>query len=281
VDAAAGPEALLQRVELGRSVCEILPALGGLHLEIAGDSYRFHDGYVLPPEKAGLGIELTDEIKSRYPFVPGSPVDVTVDDFGRLFAPGGLLDDFFQKKLAPYVDTTVKPWKFRQLGDASLGGASAGSAASLIQFQRAAEIRNVFFGGGAPGFSVRLEMKPLQMDPALLQFSLDMDGQVLKYAHGPSVPQQMRWPGTRGTNQIRIQVSPSPASGASGLLFEGPWAIFRMFDRAQIQPAAEPERFRSTFSIDGRPVVFDVTTSSVQNPFRLDALKAFRCPTRL
>jgi type VI secretion system protein ImpL len=220
-------------------------------------------------------------LNGRYPFAPGSSVDVTVDDFGRLFAPGGLLDDFFQKKLAAYVDTTVKPWKFRQLGDASLGGSSAGSAASLIQFQRAAEIRNVFFAGGAPGFSVKLEMKPLQMDPALLQFSLDMDGQVLKYAHGPSVPQQMRWPGTRGTNQIRIQVSPSASSGASGLLFEGPWAIFRMFDRAQIQPAAEPERFRSTFTIDGRPVVFDVTTSSVQNPFRLDALKAFRCPTRL
>jgi type VI secretion system protein ImpL len=212
-------------------------------------------------------------INGRYPFTPGSQVDVTPEDFGRLFAPGGLLDDFFQKKLSPYVDTTVKPWRFRQVGDTSLGG-----AASLIQFQRAAEIRSVFFGGGAPGFAVRLEMKPLQMDPALLQFSLDMDGQVLKYAHGPSVPQQMRWPGTRGTNQIRIQVSPSVASG---LLFEGPWAIFRMFDRAQIQPAAEPERFRSTFSIDGRPVVFDVTTSSVQNPFRLDALRAFRCPSRL
>ena len=30
------------------------------------------DGYVLPPEKPGLGIVLTDEIKNRYPFVEGS-----------------------------------------------------------------------------------------------------------------------------------------------------------------------------------------------------------------
>jgi type VI secretion system protein ImpL len=217
-------------------------------------------------------------LNGRYPFTPGSAVDVTADDFGRLFGPGGLLDEFFQKKLAPYVDTATKPWRFRQLGDASLG---AGAGASLIQFQRAAEIRSVFFGGGAPGPAVRLEMKPLQMDPALLQFSLDMDGQVLKYQHGPSVPQQMRWPGSRGTNQIRIQVSPSSASGASGLLFEGPWAIFRMFDRAQVQPSSQPEQFRATFTIDGRPIVFDITTSSVQNPFRLDALRSFRCPSRL
>ena len=241
-------------------------------------------GQALGATRTNIGQDLATTVTStcnaaingRYPFTPGSPVDVTADDFGRLFGPGGVMDDFFQKKLAPYVDTTVKPWRFRQAGDASLD-----AGASLIQFQRAAEIRSVFFGGGTAGPSVRLEMKPLQMDPALLQFNLDMDGQVLKYAHGPSVPQQMRWPGTRGSNQIRIQVSPSTASGASGLLFEGPWAIFRMFDRAQVQPSSQPERFRSTFKIDGRPIVFDVTTSSVQNPFRLDALRSFRCPSRL
>ena len=30
------------------------------------------DGYLLPPETPGLGVSLTDEIKNRYPFVPGS-----------------------------------------------------------------------------------------------------------------------------------------------------------------------------------------------------------------
>ena len=30
------------------------------------------DGYVLPPDRPGLGIVLTDEIKRRYPFQPGS-----------------------------------------------------------------------------------------------------------------------------------------------------------------------------------------------------------------
>jgi len=30
------------------------------------------DGYVLPPDRPGLGIVLTEETKGRYPFVPGS-----------------------------------------------------------------------------------------------------------------------------------------------------------------------------------------------------------------
>ena len=241
-------------------------------------------GQALGATRSNIGQELVANVTSacnaaidgRYPFARNSSVDVRPDDFARIFGPGGLMDEFFQKKLAPYVDTSEKPWRFRQLGDAALGTSSA----SLVQFQRAAEIRSVFFGGGSEGPSVRLEMKPVQMDPALLQFTLDVDGQVLSYSHGPAVPQKLRWPGTRGSNQIRIEVSPS-ISGGSGMLFEGPWAIFRMFDRTRVQPSSQPERFRSTFVIDGRSVVFDVTTSSVQNPFRLDALRSFQCPSRL
>jgi L-alanine-DL-glutamate epimerase-like enolase superfamily enzyme len=30
------------------------------------------DGYALPPDRPGLGIVLTDEIRRRYPFKPGS-----------------------------------------------------------------------------------------------------------------------------------------------------------------------------------------------------------------
>lgn len=29
-------------------------------------------GYILPPQTPGLGIRLPEEIKKRYPFVPGS-----------------------------------------------------------------------------------------------------------------------------------------------------------------------------------------------------------------
>jgi galactonate dehydratase len=69
--------ALMQNIHcafacVNTAVCEILPALGPLHTEIAGDSFVFDGGMVLPPQKPGLGIVLTDAIKQRYPFVPGS-----------------------------------------------------------------------------------------------------------------------------------------------------------------------------------------------------------------
>jgi len=54
------------------SILEIAPAYGPLHSEIIGDSFVMKNGFVLPPEKPGLGITLTDRIKEKYPFVPGS-----------------------------------------------------------------------------------------------------------------------------------------------------------------------------------------------------------------
>jgi galactonate dehydratase len=53
-------------------VLEIAPNYGPLHSEVIGDSFRMKDGMVLPPDKPGLGIELTEETKRRWPFVPGS-----------------------------------------------------------------------------------------------------------------------------------------------------------------------------------------------------------------
>lgn len=215
-------------------------------------------------------------IAGRYPFTKNSPRDVTQEDFARLFSAGGIIDEFFQKNLAPFVNTSTRPWTFRNMGEASLGSASG----ALIQFQRAQAIREVFFRGGQAA-TMRLEFRPVAMDTTISQFILDVDGQMVKYSHGPQVPTQVQWPGPRGTMQVRVQLSPPSASGASGDVYEGAWALFRMFDKVQIESTGQPEKFISTFNVDGRKAQFNVLTSSVQNPFRLRELEQFQCPGQL
>jgi galactonate dehydratase len=53
-------------------ILEVAPAYGPLHSELMGDSLQIKDGYVLPPEKPGLGITLSDDTIRRYPFIPGT-----------------------------------------------------------------------------------------------------------------------------------------------------------------------------------------------------------------
>jgi type VI secretion system protein ImpL len=216
-------------------------------------------------------------VAGRYPFARSSQRDATPEDFARLFAPGGLFDTFFQKNLVNFVDTSVKPWRFKTVDGASMGTDSS----TLLQFQHAAMIRDTFFRGGGNQISVRLDFKPLEMDATITQFILDVDGQLVKYAHGPQIPASVQWPGPRGSSQVRVQITPVSSSGASGLVTDGPWALFKIFDKQQIEPAGGPERWKATFNVDGRRAAFQVTTSSVRNPFRLQELEQFSCPGRL
>jgi len=68
---------LMQNIHFGfaapnTAILEIAPAYGPLHSEMIGDSLVIRDGKVLPPTTPGLGITLTDELKNKYPFIPGS-----------------------------------------------------------------------------------------------------------------------------------------------------------------------------------------------------------------
>jgi type VI secretion system protein ImpL len=88
----------------------------------------------------------------------------------------------------------------------------------------------------------------------------------------------VQWPGPRGSGIVRVMVEPA---GGTGLVNDGPWALFRLFERVSVQPGGAPEKFRVTFDIDGRKAVFEVTTASVRNPFRLPELRSFACPNGL
>ena len=66
--------------------------------------------------------------------------------------------------------------------------------------------------------------------------------------------------------------------GTSGQTTEGAWALFRLFDKARVEGLGAPEKFKVTFDVEGRQASFEVTASSVQNPFRLRELAEFRCP---
>ena len=226
--------------------------------------------------KSQVGEFCQQAIAGRYPLDRNATRDATQADFALLFAPAGKIDSLFTQKLTPYVDTSTRPWRFRQVDGTALGG----DVGTLPQFQRAAAIRETFFPSGSTP-SLRLEFKPVEMDPTLTQFILDVDGQVVRYAHGPQIPTAVQWPGPRGSSEVRLQISPPGVSGNSGAVTGGPWALFRMFDRTRIEPGNSPERFRATFTVDGRKAVFDITASSVRNPFQLRELTDFSCPMGL
>jgi type VI secretion system protein ImpL len=122
---------------------------------------------------------------------------------------------------------------------------------------------------------MRFDLKVLSADPAITKLNLDVDGQPLAWAPGAAArAASFQLPSGKGINQARFEVTPAPGTE---LKTDGPWAWMRMLDKGVLEPTPQAERFRLTYDIDGRKLVFDMVANSVNNPFRREALEQFRC----
>ncbi|MBK5436906.1 type VI secretion system membrane subunit TssM [Pseudomonas sp. TH32] len=212
-------------------------------------------------------------IADRYPLVRSSSRDATADDFGKFFGPGGLMDDFFSKNLAAYVDMSGSQWRWRSSGVTPLNI----SQDVLNQFQRGARLRDMFFVAGARQPSLRFDLKALSADPALTKVTLDIDGQPVVYDTGNVADfTSISLPSGKAGGLVRLEATPALVSP---LRADGPWGWLRMMDKAAV--SAQGELLQLTFTVEGHRVVYQLRASSVINPFRRDALEAFHCPTTL
>ncbi len=235
-------------------------------------------GLILGGVKNQLNRSLQSEVTSlcktalegRYPVAKASTRDITLQDFGKFFAPNGVLDQFFNTHLKAFVDTSGSQWKVIAQDNKSV---DIGPAV-LSQFQNAAKIRDVFFQGGGQLPSINFELKPVFLDANASRFWLDLEGQQVDYRHGPARATQFKWPGT-AAGLVRFGFEGSEGKQVSRSE-EGAWALFRLLEKANIQKLAQ-EKYQITFAIDGLTARYELNANSVYNPFAFDALKNFRC----
>jgi type VI secretion system protein ImpL len=212
-------------------------------------------------------------LSDRYPFNRRAGADVALADFARLFAPGGMIETFFNENLRRHVDTQARPMVWRAAGGADLGI----SDTVLQQFQLAFQLRDAFFAAG-PAPSISFQITPVALDPNAQAVQLEIDGTISGFSHrdGRPAPVAVTWPGAIGL--ARVEFSP-PAPGVQNALSrDGPWAWFRLLDAAEIRRTNVADRSRVIFNIGGRLAIYELQAGSVLNPFNLPALRNFSCP---
>ncbi len=214
-------------------------------------------------------------VNNRYPFFKNQQADIPIQEFARVFAPQGLIDKYFQDNLMEFVDTTSSPWRWRRVQNQELGI----SDSVLLQFQRAAEIRDAFFL--SPGLPVvSFDLKILNLDPNARRVQLAIEGQILDYRQNQAAQDvPMQWPNDGGATQVVLE--PKRRNAENSRAFEGPWALFRMLDAAELRRTQVADRSRVIFNIGGRIVSFQLRAGAAYNPFQLSALTNFRCPSSL
>jgi len=230
-------------------------------------------------ERAGLSDELrpitefcTRTVAGRFPFAQGAKADVLPDDFGQLFGTGGLMDDFYQRRLGALVDTGQAVWLYKPLPD----GSKPPGGAALADFQRASRIKDAYFraGGKQPGFKV--DIRVVEMSDGMKELLLDMDGTAFKFTAGNTAAQTLSWPSQRVASQIKLS-----ANGGAVQVFDGPWALLRLINHFEVQNSAQPERFTVLVNVEGKRAKVEFVSGSAINPLRMREMQQFRCPESL
>ncbi|AXK61806.1 type VI secretion system membrane subunit TssM [Burkholderia sp. IDO3] len=222
----------------------------------------------------GVGALCRSAIEGKYPFAD-SAQEVEMDDFNRLFAAGGVFDEFFRKALAHRVDTDVRPWRYKP----TVPGMASIREPDLEPFEQAAAIRQTFFRDpGAARMSWKLGLKVVSMDPEITDLLIDIDGQSMRYAHGPVTTVPITWPGPRGGSMAGLTANPRVRPDTSTIVTEGPWALFRLIDRARVTSTSSSSRGVADFIFDGRHASLELTSGSYAGLQPLDLMRRFRCP---
>ncbi len=209
----------------------------------------------------------------RYPFSTAATRDLPYADFARLFGPQGLFDGVFRQQLAARVDSSQRPWRLRDEPSPP-----AQAQAALRSFEMAEDIRRLFFPAGRGLPQLRLQLTPASMDAELLLFSLDVDGQLLRYENGPRRAKPLLWPGPAATQKVVLRILPAGPGGVGAEVHEGPWALLRVLQRDGALRPGPARTAAARVAVDGRALQLDVQADGPGSVALLNELGRFRCP---
>lgn len=223
-------------------------------------------------------------VTNRYPFAR-TDREVPLVDFGRLFAPQGVIDKFFTNQIAQFVDTSKQIWSWRR--DTVVGHALASSIETLKEFQRAAQIRDTFFatGGLFPSMTLTVVPPAIPIQSAApgttstnIGIKMEVNGAPIVSAPGGIAPMVVQWPGAGG-GRAAITVTSDQAQQPAVIERNGPWSLFRLVEAGA--PVARGDKVTVSYVVGGREIQYQIGAGSVLNPFTLPALREFRCPSEL
>jgi type VI secretion system protein ImpL len=206
-----------------------------------------------------------------YPFTAGER-QVSIDDFSRLFRPGGLLDQFSQTNLAGMIDTSKPGWTLTQAGR-SLGL----KVESVRQLERADTIRRAFFQPGDIRPNVRFAMEPTEIEGAP-SVALNIDGTPASFDAANRRSMELRWPGSAPGASVSFQ---SPGAAPSVRTWTGDWAFVRMISEGGVVNAGPRSVSFKTTAGTGTAGFSLRLLNTDGNPFLLNELKSFKCPDSL
>ena len=224
--------------------------------------------------KGSVTRKCLDVVSGKYPFAADSKRDVPMTEFSRLFGPNGVFDSFYKTKLAGLVDTSGTQWTWKQNSKLS----QELSQKSLLQFQKAARIKDAFFTGQGNSPNVKFALILRSMSQKAPSTTFEVNGAKLESPNGVESRGDFEWPGSSPDGTASVSM-PAAEGAVSELKFTGPWALHRLIGQAALRQSGN--KAVASFVVKGREVTYQMTFDTLDNPFTIISQVKFSCPSDL
>lgn len=210
----------------------------------------------------------------HYPFNPGAGRDAALQDFEEFFAPEGVLDTFYTENLKLFLEDHPE-----HVGESRRAGLVRADVRAALD--KAQTIRRAFFTRGG-SLDVEFALEPLNLSSNKRRSVVNVDGQLVEFSHGPRQSIPLVWPNTlRDSAESRVTLVPTQINRSPRSLSEnGPWALFRLLDKADITGVSNSS-VDVKFELDSGQMRYRLHAASNTNPFTQELLAGYQIPRSL
>ncbi len=187
------------------------------------------------------------QLAARYPFNPTSSAEVSYDDLAGMFQPNtgalwGFYNDYLQGSLALRGSRYV----------AQVGAPLTLSDQFVLFFNRAAGISRALWAAGDTA-RVDFVFKP-RLSDAIPTVSLSVDGYTGRWTRTATAQRPFSWVGPRASD---VQLTAQVRGREVQLAHRGTWALFRLFQQADLRSDGPTAVLRWQLDVQGEAVTLE------------------------
>ncbi len=213
---------------------------------------------------------------NRYPLFASSKQDINLAEFNAFFSPIGMLHNFFQDYIKPFLDTKEARWENK-----TIDGVGLDLSRNVLElFMRGNVITHMFFPDKTDTTKVAFTLQPMQLGSQVKSIDFKVSQDAFTDYPDSSVSHSVIWPSRMAHAGLVFHLTNEP----DGLTIDekGDWALFRALQHAQLIPNNDdPSEYQLYFGEQGYNSRYRLHTPALVNAFMPGILDHFRCPLAL
>ncbi len=188
--------------------------------------------YINQKYKEELFAYFEERLKNKYPLNRKNEIAfVKLDDFNEFFKKGGILDEFYNKYVANFVNINYENSTFTAK---NIDGNSLSFSKTFIEnLTKAEKIRKIFFKNDG-SFGIVASIKPHDLGNSLATMEFVYDGITIFYEHGPILNKKIVWPPQTLNNSIKFNLYDLTNKIVVENYIDNDWSLFKFIDKSEL-----------------------------------------------